>query len=177
MRNLISRYLIFVGIFCIIVSSFLIWQRNTPTRLAFAIENTSPIKTSSKVPTEIVMTDLGIQLSIIPSVVEKNKWGVTDKGVSYLTSSPVPGEKGNSVLYGHNYPNLLGKLPKIKPGQGIKIKYADNSEKTFIVEYTAVVTPNQTQILKETLDTRITIYTCTGFLDSKRFVVSALLNS
>ena len=93
--------------------------------------------------------------------------------MSYLATSPLPGHKGNSILYGHNWKSLLLDLPKVKPGQSVFITNHNGTKQRFIVEYTAVVDPSQTYIIDATNDTRITLYTCTGFLDSKRFVVVA----
>ena len=52
---------------------------------------------------------------------------------------------------------------------------SNGEERNFLVEYTSVVDPNQTYILSQTKDKGITLYTCTGFLDTKRFVVTATL--
>ena len=128
-------------------------------------------------PQEIVIRDLNIYLPIYPAEIKNNSWESTTEGVSYLSSSPLPGNTGNSIIYGHNWESLLGRLTKIKPGQEIQILYADKTAKTFVVEYTQVTTSDQTHILSQTKDKRLTIYTCTGFLDFKRFVAVALLKS
>ena len=174
MKIIVSALLISTGIILLFLTGFLIWQRNSPARLAFKV---SEIKSA---PKQVVLTDLrpvsillpasNIELPIIQTELKDGKWLATSKGVSYLISSPIPGEVGNSVLYGHNWPNLLGKLPKVKPGEIISVKFSDGSIKNFPVQYTLIVTPDQTQILNPTSDSRITIYTCTGFLDNKRFV-------
>ncbi|MBI2028304.1 MAG: sortase [Candidatus Levybacteria bacterium] len=118
-----------------------------------------------------------MDLEIFPAKIVNNRWEITAQGVSYLSSSPLPGEKGNSVLYGHNWTNILGNLIKIKPGEEIVIVSNRNNKRTFVVEHISVVDPENTQILANTSDRRITLYTCSGFLDSKRFVVTALLKS
>lgn len=87
----------------------------------------------------------------------------------------MPGEPGNSILYGHNWTSLFGNLPKTKPGERVDIGFSDGSMQQFIVEYTSIVSPDEIEIIEQTEDTRITLYTCTGFLDSKRFVVVAKL--
>jgi len=46
-------------------------------------------------------------------------------------------------------------------------------EETFIVKESYSVTPDQSHILTQTADVRLTLYTCDGFLDLKRFVVIA----
>lgn len=172
------RVLIYFGIFCLTLAGFLYWQRTTPTRLEFdtgKIESASVSSTNLE-PRAIIIRDLAIELPIYPASIKGAKWEATSKGVSYLSSTPVPGEVGNSVIYGHNWKSILGNLVKARPGQAIEVLYSDGSRKEFEIKYTQVVTPDQTQILDQTGDKRITLYTCTGFLDSKRFVVTAILS-
>lgn len=76
-------------------------------------------------------------------------------------------------MYGHNWTSILGNLPKVKTGDVITVTMHDGKKKDFRIEYTAVVTPDQDYIIDNTNDVRLTLYTCTGFLDSKRFVVVA----
>ena len=123
----------------------------------------------------IVINDLGINLALIPAQIKNDKWDTTNMGASYLVSSPLPGETGNSIIYAHNWASLFGNLTRAKPGEEVDITTADGSVKKFIIEYTSVVTPDESNILSQTKDKRITLYTCTGFLDSKRFVVVAIL--
>ena len=116
-----------------------------------------------------------IYLPIKQATISDGNWEASHDAISYLISSPVPGEKGNSILYGHNWPNLLGNLPKVKPGQNIEIIFNNGTRSVFTVVYTSVVNPDQTHILNDSQDNRITLYTCTGFLDRKRFVATAVL--
>jgi len=163
-----------------ILISYLIYQRYNPQKLAFDLTNvaTSQNKINeSRQPVGIKISSLKIELPVVPTKIENNKWEASTKGVSYLDSSVIPGEKGNSILYSHNWPNLLGNLNKIKTGDNITIFYSDNSQHSFEVEYLSVVKPGDTSILKNSTDNRITLYTCTGFLDSKRLVVVAKLLS
>ena len=76
-------------------------------------------------------------------------------------------------MYGHNWKSLLYDLPSVKPGQKLYVTMQNGSKQAFEVEYTATVEPSDTYVIDKTDDTRLTIYTCTGFLDSKRFVVVA----
>ncbi|MGB2731849.1 MAG: sortase, partial [Microgenomates group bacterium] len=50
-------------------------------------------------------------------------------------------------------------------------------KRTFIVQVTANVSPDQTNVLKQSHDKRLTLYTCSGFLDTQRFVVVATLEN
>ncbi len=171
-----SKFFISLSLVCFLLTAFLYYQRNNPRSLAFDINqsiNYSGKKSKTPQPTVIIIEDLNIKLPIIPAKIISNSWETTDIGVSYLTISPKPGEMGNSILYGHNWTNLLGKLTLVKPGQKIIIVYPKNDIKKFQVEYTTTTSPKDISVLSQTKDKRITIYTCTGFLDSKRFVVVA----
>lgn len=164
------------GIIFLFIVGFLTWQRYTPKRLAFDTAKLSFQNHSNDLspqPTTITIKDLDIYLPIYSTALENDHWQTTSQGVSYLIDSAIPGEKGNSILYGHNWPSLLKNLPQIKPGQEIAITFTDGISKNFAVEYTSVVTPDQTHVLNPTGYSRITIYTCSGFLDRKRFVVVA----
>ena len=176
MRSL-SRAFYLLGAMLIFAAAYLTWQRFTPTRLSFATRSVGDRLT---VPTEfspvrLRITRLKIDLPVIPTALENGKWTATDRGASYLVSTPLPGGIGNSVLYGHNWPNLLGRIVRIKPGDLIEIQLSDGTTRNFRVKYTATVTPDQTHILAPSDDKRITLYTCIGFLDSKRFVVTAIM--
>lgn len=175
-----SSFLIYFGIVCLVFTLWLFWQRHNPQRLAFAtsaVELNGSETYSVKTPTELIIPDTKIDLLIVPTKTSEKSWETTNKGVSYLTKSPVPGQLGNSILYGHNWSNLLGNLKLVKPGQIIKIKYSDFSEKQFEVKYKLEVTPDDVSVLDNTEDFRITLYTCSGFFDLKRLVVIAFLKN
>lgn len=170
---------IFITFGCVLLLSlgYLILERIVPQQLAFAALPTPTKSTTSSIPPKLlIIPDLEIILPIETMSITQDKWESSKTGVSYLGSTPVPGQVGNSILYGHNWPNRLGKLLNIKSGQKITIVLADSTPKTFTVVRTDTVTPDQTHILSSSADARITLYTCTGFLDSKRFVVTAELS-
>lgn len=174
-----AKFLFGFGLICLILSAFFFWERYNPQRLAFAVNDLRPLSetVNTALPTEIIIKDLSLDLPILPAKLEKGKWEATSKGISWLSSSPIPGTKGNSILYGHNWPNILGNITKLKPGQVIKIKFADGSIKLFVIDSTVSVSPNEVSILAPSKTSQITLYTCSGFLDNKRFVVVAKLTS
>ncbi len=173
--SLFSKISIFLGVLLLLFGAYLVFERYNPKRLEFGNITQTRVNTSDVYPRKITIPSLDIELGIYPARIKKNKWEATTNGVSYLSSSPVPGENGNSVLYGHNWPSILGNLTKIKPEDVIEVVMSNGEKRKFIVKFTAVVDPNQTYILSQTTDSRITLYTCTGFLDSKRFVATAIL--
>lgn len=169
------KVLIVLGFILFFFGGYLAYQRYSPKNLEFKDFKASNANSTQTQPVRIIIPTLGIDSGIFPAQVSNGNWEATTNGVSYLSSTPVPGSQGNSVLYGHNWPSILGSLPKIKPGDEIVVALNSGQKKTFVVSFTSVVSPNQTDILKETSDARITLYTCTGFLDSKRFVATAIL--
>lgn len=177
--KLLSKLFILLGVFCYLLGIYNIWLSVDPNRLSFSKYSYAQTKTSEKeelsAPVEIIIKDLNIDLHLIPSHVVDNKWETTDIGASYLATSPIPGEEGNSIIYAHNWASLFGSLIYISPGDEIQIKYADGSQKIFVVKYTSTVTPDTSGILAPSNDRRITLYTCIGFLDSQRFVAVAIL--
>ncbi len=182
MKKTLSSLLIFLGISLFLVGLYKIWERTNPNRLSFELADfkqaeNSETQSTQSYPASIKIPSLSIDLLIYPGEVKDGKWESTKKGISHLKTSPIPGDLGNSILYGHNYPNLLGKLMQIKPNSDIYIYFQDGSYKRFVVEYTQEVGPNQVAILDPSNDVRITLYTCTGFFDARRFAVTAFLSN
>lgn len=175
--RLLSRLLISTGILCYVLGIYNIWLINTPNRLSFQNYTYAQAPETKAIvrPTKISIKNLNVSLPIVPAEITEGSWDTTDKGASYLATSPIPGESGNSVIYAHNWTSLFGNLTNIIPGDEVEIEFGDKSTKTFVVKLTSTVTPETTSILAPTNDKRITLYTCTGFLDSHRFVAVAIL--
>lgn len=125
-------------------------------------------------PTIIEIPSLNISLPITESYISKDGiWEVSETGASYLNVSGVPGSNTNIVIYGHNKKRLFGPLPRIKANDNIIIQTEDGTKHEYKVQETKIITPDQVSEVLPTQDEVLTIYTCTGFLDSKRFVVKA----
>ncbi len=170
------RLPIILGVILLLITFYLFYQRTTPARLTFSYNPPKGIQTQTAGPRNLIISKLSLSLPVFPALVTNGVWETTTKGVSFLRTSPQPGEVGNSILYAHNWPNLLGNLHRIVPGNEITVIDKEGESKTFIVTYTATVDPQDDSILAPSKDRRITLYTCSGFLDSKRFVVVAQLS-
>lgn len=174
MQRFLAKLFLTTGAAFFVFFGYLFYERNFSNPLTFKAKPQIIHTAGEPLPESIQIPSISANLSIIPTTIHGKSWETTSNGVSYLKSTPPPGSVGNSVMYGHNWKSLLGNLHQVKPGQKIVITMNDGVKKEFKVEYTAVVDPSQTYIIDNTKDTRVTIYTCTGFLDSKRFVVVAL---
>lgn len=171
------RFLFIFGLGCYILAIFFIWERNNPNRLAFKnYEGNYKNVNVSNPPVRIIIRDLNIDLPIYPAKVINNQWDTTTQGASYLISSPIPGERGNSIIYGHDWASLFGPLLNARQGEKVEIEFTDKTRKIFVIRQTSVVANNQPGVLAPTKDRRITLYTCTGFLDSQRMVAVAILD-
>lgn len=177
MKNSAGNILIIAGLFFLIITAYLYWQKVNPWKLSFSkIPKSQNVTATTRVkPISISLPDLNIDLPIIEAEIKNNSWPTTDKGVSYLITSTEPGQVGNSIFYGHNWENILGRLSKVKPGQNIIVNLENGKNLTFKIDTVSIVSPNQTNVLDESADKRITVYTCTGFLDTKRLVAVAKL--
>ncbi len=119
---------------------------------------------------------LGVTLPIYPARVVGGKWETTTKGLSHASNSAGFGSSGNTVIYGHNWPNMLKRLPDLKPGDVITVSLSESEVITYTVTYTATIAPDDTSLTRNTADSRLTLYTCIGLLDRDRYVVVAHLN-
>jgi len=155
--------------------------RYIPNNLEFKsyLENndtaSGPTLDENKIPTGIAIEGINVWLPVYPAKVNNSEWETTYKGVSYIVGSAIPGNIGNAIFYGHNWPNILGSLSSIKVGDTVEVIFSNNSKKSFTVTTIQEVTPDAVAVLDQTNDKRITIYTCIGFFDSNRLVITALL--
>ncbi|RJR15362.1 sortase [Candidatus Microgenomates bacterium] len=171
MQKIISRVCIVSGAVLLTTGLFLTWQRYNPNRLKFQYELSAPTPMHTVEPLILQIPAAHISVPIQTTALTDNRWPTTTQGVTYLANSPLPGDRGNSIMYGHNWENILGDLTKVKPGDTISVSFNNALVKDFRVSYVQIVSPDQTHVLSPTSDSRLTIYTCTGFLDSKRLVV------
>ena len=137
-----------------------------------ALEQASPTPVITKKPQAIRIPSVAIDVDIKESTVSENDWGLYDDAASYLVTSGKLGNQGNAVFYAHNTKVLLGGLRYAKVGDRIFVE-TDKGEDSYIITETKVVSPEQIDIVYSTNDERLTIFTCTNFLDADRFVVIA----
>ena len=128
-------------------------------------------KDPNKLPQRVIIPSHKIDLAIKETEILAGEWQVSASGASYLVQSALPGEKGNMIIYGHNWRRLFGPLRWVKQGEEILIKNKKGESFIYEIVETKVVSPSQVEVLLPTEEPTLTLYTCFGFLDSKRFVV------
>ena len=146
------------------------WQTPTQAEPQFNQEQTD--KVASK-PARIYIPKLEKTLDVSDGFIKDNRWTISKTGVSYLTTSGKIGQAGNVVLYGHNTKDVLGSLWKVQVGDIVEVTDSEGNIHKFEIFERKEVKPNSVEILESTADSRLTIYTCSGFLDTARVVVVA----
>ncbi len=124
-------------------------------------------------PTEVQIQRLGIDLTVIPAQIKDGIWETSDTMATHLNTSARPLESGNIVIYAHNKQNMFGPLLWVQTGDEITLTTQDNHQFTYQVTQTKTVKPEEVEVVLPTNHEELTLYTCTGFLDSLRFVVKA----
>lgn len=123
-------------------------------------------------PAKIYIPKMDRILPVADGYLIENRWIVSETGVSYYTDSAIPGH-GNSVLYGHNRKGILGGLWRLDEGDFVYVILKNGHFVKYQVSEEKEIKPTQVEILAKTQDSRLTLYTCSGFLDTARFVVTA----
>jgi sortase A len=98
------------------------------------------------------------------------------RGVGHWRGSAGPGERGNLVLAGHR-DTFFRELRNIREGDAVNIM-GPQGEFEYQVESTAIVEPDQTEVLKPSDDATLTLITCYPFRyignAPERFIVRAI---
>lgn len=102
-----------------------------------------------------------------------DEWQVSETKVTYLLGSARPGEQGNIIMYGHNKREILGNIRVLTGGEKITITTKDGKEHVYVVKKATEVEPTELSLLDPTETETLTLYTCSGFWDSKRYIVTA----
>jgi len=166
-------FILFGGLF---LFGFLVIKAHSSSSLSFSQKPQFEIESSEEqYPTRIIISSLKIDLPVFSAKAEGEKWEIFENAASYLLGSGIPGKKGNVVVYSHNKRHLFGPLLGIKEGAEIKIENKKGDIFSYEVLKTKIVSPSQVEILLPTDEPTLTLYTCTGFADSKRFVAIAKL--
>lgn len=108
-----------------------------------------------------------------PGVYEGGDWSVSDQGVSYWVSSSGLDEMGNVVLYGHNKAGILRDLPTLRIGDILLVEGSDTQVRRYRVSVSEEVAVDAVEWLGLTETETITVYTCSGWWNTKRWMVQA----
>lgn len=123
-------------------------------------------------PLRIVIPTLDLDVAIKEAKVVKGYWEVFGDSAGFGLGSAFPDEAGNQVIFAHARAGLFLPLRQAKIDQSIYILTKDSWYAYKITEIKEVL-PNQTEVIAPTKEAVLTLYTCSGFADSKRLIVIA----
>lgn len=140
-----------------------------PVKIAgFSVEDFD----ESQLPKRVIIPHVNIDLEVRRSKVVNGYWEVFDDVAGWGDGSGIPGKQGNQVIFAHAREGFFLPLRSIKVGENIYILTEDSWYK-YEVSKIKEVYPNETEVIEPTSDEILTLYTCSGFADSKRLIVQA----
>ncbi len=129
-------------------------------------------KDTREVPIRILVPKYKVDLPIIEAKVVNGLWELSETTASHGVGSANPGDKGNIVVFAHARDDLFGPIRYIQKDDEIYLLTKDKWHK-YKVEETKLVDPSEVKVIAPTKKETLTLYTCSGFLDSKRLIVVA----
>ena len=115
-------------------------------------------------------------------IVDGDDANALERGFWYYPLSSPPGERGNTIIIGHRFLHIPPRrdtffnLDQVKIGDEIIVQQKDN-EYNYTVISVRVVDKNDTSILSDTSDYRITLITCTPLWTAeKRLVITGKMD-
>ena len=126
-------------------------------------------------PTHIRIPKIGVD----NIVVYGDDWEALKQGVGQHIGTANPGQTGNMVLSAHNdiYGEIFRSLDKLEAGDEILVSTVSQDYK-YVVGSRSVVNPDDTWVLDQTNDRRLTLISCYPYrVDDKRIIVFATLVS
>ena len=170
-------FFLFLGVFGIIsiLTGFYLNYRKSILSFSGKIPHATPISVNEYFdPVKINFKSIGLTLPIRNAKITNGIWEISENSASYLATSAKPGERGNTVIYGHNKKNVFEPIiGNVKKGNLIELITEENKIYTYEVKEVFEVTPEKVEVVNPADFEVLTVYTCTGFLDSKRQVIKA----
>lgn len=142
----------FSALVLLAVSFHLFWQRYRPLPAAALAKAGQPVSIS--------IPNLHLNLPLVVGHFAGGKWPLSSTSLVYIPEQ--------SVIYGHNWPNLFGSLKKAAVGDIFILSYSDGSAKKFQIVSRSQVPANFTLPASD-----LTLYTCAGLFDRRRLVLTA----
>jgi sortase (surface protein transpeptidase) len=169
----------FLGLFVVFgfaiafTGEYLYFSARAKSTLPIEKPNKEIIVHSKPNPARLIISGVKIDLVVTEGKIVDGVWQTTEDGVSHLNVSGNPGEGGNIVIYGHNKRVLFGSLPYVSMGAVVKVIAEDGRGYDYKVYEKKDVAATDVSIAYATIGEVLTLYTCDGPLDGKRFVLLA----
>jgi sortase A len=112
-------------------------------------------------------------------VLEGTDDATLDRGAGHIEGTPVPGSRGNVGIAGHR-DGFFRVLKDVSAGDAIEMETPTGTHR-YVVDTLVLVDPQDTWVLDDTADRRLTLVTCYPFYYSgsapRRYIVGAVETS
>lgn len=147
-------------------------QNSEPIKLDKSYLGNQKVNKSKNPPVRIIIPSLDINIPVKEARVINGYWEVFPDSAGFGLGSSYPDEDGNQVIFAHARKGLFLSLKSAKVGQTVYILTKDKWYNYQISEIKEIL-PAQTEVISPTIQSRLTLYTCSGFSDEKRLIVVA----
>jgi LPXTG-site transpeptidase (sortase) family protein len=124
-------------------------------------------------PKRIRIDSASIDLELRSARVFDSIWPTYDDAATHVANSSQPLDGGNILIFAANKPGLFSTLDLVKIGDVITISTLDKKSYEYLVTEIKTVSPKDNSALLPTNSEIVTLFTNSGFLNSKRLVVRA----
>lgn len=127
---------------------------------------------SYEIPKQIIIPSVSIDLKVAPAKLIRGYWETSSTFASFGEGSAPPGTGSNTVVFAHAREGLFLPLKDVNIGDTIYL-LTPSRHFSYTVDTITEVNPHDVHTIRPTEDERLTLFTCSGFLDSKRLIVVA----
>ncbi len=159
----------------LLLGVYSVWRFHQARILSFNLKHYDSVQTERRgtIPVHIKSYPLGVDVKVQETAIVDGVWQISPNSANYLASSARIGEGGNIVIYGHNTNEILGPIRWAKEGEIIELIDAQGKSHSYKATKIVETDPNDLQYVSVQKEETLTVYTCIGFLDARRFVVVA----
>jgi LPXTG-site transpeptidase (sortase) family protein len=124
------------------------------------------------IPINIIIPSVSINLDVKEARIVDGYWEVFEDTAGWGQGSGVPGSLGNQVIFAHAREGLFLPLKEVQVNDEIFV-LTEGGWFGYKVNEIKEVFPDQVEVIAPTEDEILTLYTCSGFNDSMRLIVTA----
>lgn len=145
---------------------------NEPVRVDSKLTDKQLVIDKPNPPHRIIIPSVSIDLPVLTSPVIQGYWKVYPDKAGFGDGSSFPGLKGNTVIFAHARIGLFLGLKNVKLNDTVYV-LTKNEWMSYKVRDIKTVFPDNLNVIAPTPDETLTLFTCSGFADSTRLIVTA----
>lgn len=123
-------------------------------------------------PKRVIIPQLQVDIAVRGARIINGYWEIFSDSAGWGKGSSLPGQVGNQVIFAHAREGLFLPLKESKEGLDVYVLTKDSWYSYKMTEVKEVL-PDEIQVIQPTEDETLTLYTCSGYADSKRLIVVA----